>query len=141
MKPRDRVVAYITREDRLLVFRHTMYPEAGVQTPAGHPEAGESLDNAVMREAEEETGLAGLRMERYLGSRTYDFTERGGGPERRHFYHLSYAGDSPERWLSYEHAPSDGTPPPVEFEMYWTGLEDAELDWGHGDMLDEIRRQ
>ena len=41
MRPKDRVVAYITRGDRLLVFRHTMYPEAGVQAPAGHPEVGE----------------------------------------------------------------------------------------------------
>ena len=40
MKPGDRVVAYVTRGDRLLVFRHTMYPEAGVQVPAGHSEAG-----------------------------------------------------------------------------------------------------
>lgn len=40
MKPRDRVVAYIIRGDRLFVFRHTMYPEAGVQAPAGHPEEG-----------------------------------------------------------------------------------------------------
>jgi 8-oxo-dGTP diphosphatase len=138
MKPRNRVVAYITRGDKLLVFRHIMYPEAGVQTPAGHPETGESLDAAVMREAEEETGLKGLKMERYLGSKTYDFTEQCAGLERRHFYHLSYAGDSPERWLSYEHSPSDGTPSPVEFEMYWIRLRGAELDWGHGDMLDKI---
>jgi len=75
MEPRNRVVAYITRGDKLLVFRHTMYPGAGVQTPAGHPETGESLGDAVMREAEEETGLKGLKMERYLGSKTYDFTE------------------------------------------------------------------
>jgi len=141
MKPKDRVVAYITRGDRLLVFRHTMYPEAGVQTPAGHPERGESLEDAVIREAEEETGLKGLKMERNLGSKMYDFTEQGAGLERRHFYHLSYASDSPERWLSYEYAPSDGTPSPVEFEMYWIKLETAELDWGHGDMLDKIRRQ
>ena len=95
----------------------------------------------MVGEAGEETDLRGLKLERYLGSKTYDFTEMGGGLERRHFYHLTYGGDSPRRWISYEYAPSDGTPSPVEFEMYWVGLEDAERDWGHGDMLDEIRRQ
>ncbi|MCK4318165.1 hypothetical protein KAW53_05305 [Candidatus Bathyarchaeota archaeon] len=58
--------------------------------------------------------------------------------ERRHFYHLSYSGDSPERWLSYEYAPLDGTLSPVEFEMYWIKLESAELGLSYGDMLDKI---
>jgi NADH pyrophosphatase NudC (nudix superfamily) len=33
------------------ILRHTMYQEAVVQVTAGHPEEGESLDDAVMREA------------------------------------------------------------------------------------------
>ena len=30
-----KVFAYITHRDRLLVFRHTDFPEAGIQVPAG----------------------------------------------------------------------------------------------------------
>ena len=52
-EPRDRCVAYITRGDNLLVFTHINYPEAGVLVPAGHPEDGESLESAVIREAED----------------------------------------------------------------------------------------
>jgi hypothetical protein len=31
----DKVIAYITHGDRLPVFSHTQYPEAGIQAPAG----------------------------------------------------------------------------------------------------------
>jgi hypothetical protein len=36
-----KVIAYITNRDRLFLLRHTAYPEAGIQVPAGTVEAGE----------------------------------------------------------------------------------------------------
>lgn len=55
-----KAIAYITQGDRLLVFRQPQYPEAGIQVPGGTIEDGESADEAALREAREETGLAEL---------------------------------------------------------------------------------
>lgn len=61
-----KVTAFVTRGAELLLFRH---PEAGIQLPAGTVEEGESLEAAVCREAEEESGLLGIRLRRWLYSR------------------------------------------------------------------------
>lgn len=137
----DRVVAYITWENRLLVFEHTEFPEASIQVPAGRPEEDETLEEAVMRESREETGLTDLRIVSYLGSRRIDLTEIAGNVENWHFFHLENLGDAPERWLHYEEQPSDGSPSPIEFVFYWVDARDPpELTWGHGDRLYEIKR-
>ena len=70
----EKVIAYITCGDKLLVFSHPRYPEAGIQVPAGTVEEGEPLEEAVLREAREETGLKGLRTQSYLGVREYDLS-------------------------------------------------------------------
>lgn len=58
-----KVTAYITRRcsngKEVLVFRH---PLAGLQLPAGTVEDGQSPADAVLREVEEETGIAGARI-------------------------------------------------------------------------------
>ncbi len=59
---RERVLAYITQGDRLLVFRHTQSVEAGIQVPGGTVEPGESPEAAALREAQEESGLADLHL-------------------------------------------------------------------------------
>ena len=61
MLQRNKVYAYITRGDHLLVFRHVDFPEAGIQIPGGTLEDGEEPDEAVLREAFEETGLEELQ--------------------------------------------------------------------------------
>jgi 8-oxo-dGTP pyrophosphatase MutT (NUDIX family) len=70
-----KVTAFITRgsgaDGGLLVFRHTA---SGVQVPAGTVEPGESFEDAVLREALEETGLADLKIVRFLGVRPYDLS-------------------------------------------------------------------
>lgn len=136
----DRVVAYITWEDRLLVFEHTEFPEAGIQVPAGRPEEDETLEEAVLREAQEETGLTDMRIVSYLGSRRIDLYGKKGEVENRHFYHLELLGNAPERWLHDEEHPSDGSPAPIEFVLYWVDLlEPPELAWKHGELLHKIR--
>lgn len=138
MEPRDRCVAYITRGDQLLVFEHVKYPEAGVQVPAGHPEAGENLEEAVLREAFEETGLSGLKLESYLGFKMYDLSEKGYGLEKRHFYHLTFGGDTPESWIHTEKDPSVGPDKELDFKLYWIPIEEADLHWDHGAMLESL---
>lgn len=56
---RRKAFAYITSlttRNRLLVFSHPLSPEAGVQVPAGTMGDQESPEDAVLREAREETG-------------------------------------------------------------------------------------
>lgn len=65
----EKVTAFVTRSgpqgDELLMFKH---PNAGFQIPAGTVEAGESPEEAVCREAAEETGLSGFELRAGLGS-------------------------------------------------------------------------
>ena len=42
---KQKVLAYIIQDDRLLVFRHTQFPEAGIQVPGGTVEQGEAIDH------------------------------------------------------------------------------------------------
>ena len=139
---KQKVLAYIIQDDRLLVFRHTQFPEAGIQVPGGTVEQGEALDQAVLREAAEETGLESLRLVTCLGSQDYDLAEFGldSGWMRRHFYHLALGGEAPETWLSYEWQPSDGSPAPIEFEFFWVRLPDEvpELAGDQGAMLKSL---
>ena len=64
----EKVTAFVTRESEeghdLLLLEH---PHAGVQIPAGTVEENESPEEAVVREAAEETGLRPLSVGRYLG--------------------------------------------------------------------------
>ena len=65
----EKVTAFVTRStpagDDLLLFEH---PHAGIQIPAGTVEAGEAPEDAVQREATEETGLDGLALRSGLGT-------------------------------------------------------------------------
>lgn len=121
----EKVVAYVTWAERLLVFRHTRLPQAGIQVPAGTIEAGERPELAVLREAREESGLEGLAIEAFLGRRELDMSPWGRDEiQRRHFYHLLFAGSAPERWRHLEASPSDGGSP-IEFELYWVAWPDG----------------
>ena len=64
----EKVTAFVTRDTGsgydLLVFQH---PNAGVQLPAGTVEMGESPNQAVLREVEEESSLRSVKIKRKLG--------------------------------------------------------------------------
>lgn len=140
-----KVFAYITHECRLLVFRHTDFPEAGIQAPAGTVEPGESPVSAVMREAREETGLTDLELVRFLGEAmypTHDFPDSFPPNERHHrfFFHLRCLGDPPATWRHAElHGPA-GAAEPIEFEFFWAELPDGvpPLIADHGQFIDQL---
>lgn len=135
-----KVFAYITHGDRLLIFRHRDAPEAGLQVPAGTVEPGEKLDDAVVREAFEETGLVGLRLAHYLGERWRDMSDYGLDQlHQRFFYHLEYAATPPETWSHVETDPSDGSEQHV-FEFFWARLPDdvPALTGDHDQMLGDL---
>ncbi|GIF22278.1 8-oxo-dGTP pyrophosphatase MutT (NUDIX family) [Actinoplanes tereljensis] len=120
----QKVVAYVVRDGRLLVFLHADdagFDQSGLQVPAGTVEDGELPEVAVLREAAEETGLDGFRVERYLGASEFDMRPYADAIHVRHFYHLSIDSPQvPQRWFSEERG--DGDRPPIRFECYWLPL-------------------
>jgi ADP-ribose pyrophosphatase YjhB (NUDIX family) len=70
MARRARVLAYVTRQREgrieLLVFDQQGDPEAGTQVPAGRLDPGESLEEGLLRELHEESGLERVRIVREL---------------------------------------------------------------------------
>jgi 8-oxo-dGTP pyrophosphatase MutT (NUDIX family) len=134
---RDKVFAYITHGDRLLVFTHPHAPEAGVQVPAGTVEPGEAWEGAVLREAWEETGLPGLTLAHYLGQQVRDMRDFGRDEiHHRAFYHLICGGDPPATWEHWERAAADGSPAHL-FAFFWARLpgEIPPLIADHGALL------
>jgi 8-oxo-dGTP pyrophosphatase MutT (NUDIX family) len=86
--------AYITNRNRLLVFVHPFAPEAGIQVPAGTVKAHERPDEAVLREAFEETGLSDLIVDGFLSEHERDMSDLGKDEiPHRYFYHLRCEGD------------------------------------------------
>jgi 8-oxo-dGTP diphosphatase len=138
-----KVAAYITCNHLLLVFIEPDFPEAGVQVPAGTVGEGEPLEDAVLREAYEETGLSNLKLESYLGTRVYDMRPITGDEVdiHRHYFHLSYSGPmGKNRWQHWEETPSGGETEPILFELYWVAFPDGipELSGKLGDMLEKL---
>ncbi|MFB7673601.1 NUDIX domain-containing protein [Kitasatospora purpeofusca] len=136
---REKVLAYIVRDGRLLVFRHTDhgYEEVGIQVPAGSIRPDETPEDAALREAREETGLSAFTVVRKLGETEYDLTPYRYEVQRRHVFHLALAEPTPERWAGEE--THDGTRPPTSFECFWLPLETAHiLQSGQGALLGRL---
>lgn len=143
MKPlKYKVFAYITHQNRLLVFHHPFSPEAGIQVPAGTLEAGETPEEGVLREACEETGLNGLILSRFLGEQERNMSDFGREEiHHRYFYHLRYQGEPLETWQHEELHPSDGPEEkPILFAFFWAPLPDGvpALIADHDKMLPQL---
>jgi 8-oxo-dGTP pyrophosphatase MutT (NUDIX family) len=137
----EKAVAYITHADRLLVFSHPNHPEAGIQVPAGTVKGDESPEEAVIREAHEETGLEGLVSRGFLGVHDYEWASGGRAHvQRRYYFHLELRGHAPDTWRHYETDPSDGSPGPIALEFFWARFpeEVPALAGGQGDLLPQL---
>lgn len=139
MTTRHRAYAYITSGRRLLLFTQPGAPEAGIQVPAGTIEPGEKPRDAVMREAEEETGLSELRFIRFLGRDTRDMRDCGSDElQHRWFFHLSVEGPTRESWRHGEHAEDGSLIHP--FDFLWADVRALpRLVAGYDDKIDRLR--
>ncbi|GAA4838849.1 NUDIX hydrolase [Kitasatospora terrestris] len=136
---REKVLAYVVRDSRLLVFRHAdnTYEEVGIQVPAGSVRPGETPADAVLREAREETGLTDFKIVSKLGEAEYDMTPYRREIQIRHVFHLELTEPTEERWMSQED--HDGEQEPTRFECFWIPLEAAHiLQSGQGALLGQL---
>lgn len=136
---KEKVVVYITNSDKLLVFEHADFPDAGLQVPAGTINQGETPIQAAFRETLEETGLKNIEYKSYFGEELFDAREIGKEElHHRHFFHLECA-DAEESWTHIETDLFDGSGDRIVFRFYWVSLgKIPELSGKLGSMLHKI---
>jgi len=141
---RKRVFTYITYKDQLLVLDHVNQPDLVMQIPGGTIESGESPKEAAVREAEEETGLSGLKIKTFLGDFEKDLSSIGRAETiHAYFYHLEVTEPPALRWQHSEmHAHNQDES--ILFELYWVrvdpkpnlgGIDDAK----YNEFMDSVR--
>jgi 8-oxo-dGTP pyrophosphatase MutT (NUDIX family) len=135
-----KVLTYITHAQRLLVFRQPLAPHQGIQVPGGSVEPGETLAEAALREAREETGLSNLTLAAQLGSAVYELQVDVGPAHLRHFFHLVADGSPQPRWQRNE-PPTLTRIETTLRELWWEPLPCAVLDWQMGAFLPELERR
>ncbi|HVY31412.1 MAG TPA: NUDIX domain-containing protein [Polyangiaceae bacterium] len=141
----QKVLAYITHAGQLLVFRQPLAPDQGIQVPGGSVEPGETLAEAALREAREETGLSKLALRAELGSARYELQVDVGPPHLRHFFHIEAAEMRAPRW-QHQEPPTATRSATVLRELWWEPLPLSDgralarlLDWQMGALLSQLR--
>lgn len=129
----DRVLAYVTRErdgrKELLVFDHRDHPSAGTQVPAGRLEPGEELEAGLLRELEEESGLANARVIRNFG--TFGPHEL---PHGRRYTNHAFELEAPAAPDTWTHVVAgDGDDAGLVFLYRWVPLDPTPELWGGTD--------
>ena len=139
---RERVVAYVTRQgprglDLLTIEQGDI--KGGVQVPAGRLDPGESPEDGLAREVEEETGITEVSVVRRLADA--DEFERlyGPGPHRSHAFHAEVAADGPDEW---EHrVGGSGADAGLVYLCRWVRLDECPPLWGDADpLVEKLRR-
>jgi 8-oxo-dGTP pyrophosphatase MutT (NUDIX family) len=103
----------------VLAFLH---PLLGLQLPKGTVEDGEPIESAVLRELEEESGIADGRIRSFIEK--LDWTGDDGAREEWHLYEVD-VGPCPDRWT---HRPTGGGEESEHlFEFFWHPL-DGDLE-------------
>ncbi len=135
---RKRVVAYVTRGRDLLVFDHRDEPDVPTQVPAGRVDPGESLEAAVLREVEEETGVA-VTVVGELAAPEEFAQLHGPGVHESHVFHAVSEPGGPYSW---EHGVrGSGVDAGLVFTCRWVPLDDCPPLWGNADPLVERLRR
>ena len=131
---RKRVVGYVTRGRELLVFEHN----GTTQVPAGRIDPHESLEQGLIREIEEETGLVGVEVVRELADAAEFARLFGPGAHESHAFHAVTHAETPDAWE--HHVTGTGMDSGMVYPCRWVRLDDRPLLWGSPDPLLERLR-
>ena len=127
---RKRVVGYVTRGRELLVFEH-----AGVtQLPAGRVDHDETLEEGVVREVEEETGVQ-VEVVSKLADGDEFARLVGRWPHETHAFHAVPFADTPDEWT--HRVTGTGMDAGMAMPCRWIPLDERPLLWGKLDPLAE----
>ncbi|MBB4965764.1 NUDIX hydrolase [Saccharothrix violaceirubra] len=132
------MVAFVVHDGRVAVFTQDD-EDSGLQVPAGTLRDGERPEEGALREAVEETGLAGLRLVGFLGRYRWDISPIREEVQDRHVFQFAVDVPPPARWDSAELHDGQRAPTPLHFR--WLPLDDpglAELVVGQGTLLDRV---
>lgn len=127
---RKRAVGYVTRGRELLVFEH-----AGLtQLPAGRVDHDETLEEGLVREIKEETGVDVEVVSLLAGAA--EFAELyGRGNHQSWAFHAVPTRDTPDAWT--HRVSGTGMDAGMAMPCRWVALEDRPLLWGRVDPLVE----
>ena len=122
MKTRHRAYAYITYQNKLLLFTQPQAPDSGIQVPAGTIKDGEKPEIAVLREATEETGLEDLELVTFLDQDTRDMNDCGTDElQYRWFYHIRCNKKPPVTWTHGEFSETGELL--IPFDFFWSDID------------------
>lgn len=130
---RQRASAYVLRHrlgwttPEVLVILHPEAPEAGVQVPGGGALAHETAGEAAIREAVEETGVAGPRFGEVLGS-TLMRTALAAGGFQVTTYSWLHTVEERETW-EHQVVSGDGDHG-LRLRCEFRPVAEAAIDWG-----------
>lgn len=108
--PHVTVASVVARAGQLLLVEERIDGQLVLNQPAGHLEAGETLVEAAVREAREETGWD-IRLEAFIG--VYQWTAPGG----QHYLRFAFAGEP------VAHDPEQGLDAGIERAVWLTPSE------------------
>jgi ADP-ribose pyrophosphatase YjhB (NUDIX family) len=133
---RTRVVAYVTRGRELLVFDHG----GTTQVPAGRVDHDETLEEGLVREVEEETGVVGVRIVRKLadGAEFARLRPWSAQPHESHAFHAVTDAKTPDAWT--HSVTGTGMDAGMKMPCRWVPLDDLPLLWGKPDPFVEMLR-
>jgi ADP-ribose pyrophosphatase YjhB (NUDIX family) len=127
---RHRVVAYVTRRDdtELLTIEPEGHP-GFVEVPAGRLDHGESLEEGLYRELDEETGFSAVRIVRELPA--FECTYRTFS--HNHAFHAAAVEETPDEWRHEVHG--DGADAGMVHVCRWVPLSRELNLWNEGDPM------
>ena len=120
MKVKKKATVYVVSQRGLLIFSHSDHPEVGFQVPSGTVHEGERVEQAAVRELEEETGLRVSAAQLVpLPAYTHDMRPFRDELQERHPFMLRLSGDVSECWSHWEQHPDTPGARPVKFDLQW----------------------
>jgi 8-oxo-dGTP pyrophosphatase MutT (NUDIX family) len=130
---RRRAVAYVTRArngiTELLTIEAPDDPEGGIQVPAGRLDHGETLEEGLLRELDEETGLTAVRIVRELP----DFEATYRNFSHNHAFHLVAGAETADEWEHRVHG--HGVDAGMVHVCRWVPLHADLRLWNEGDPM------